>query len=81
MYNKILRLLAGTFDGLLGLNVQKFALEDGTLIIGREALADTIKDLFVDAIGALTILVIGYISLKYKKGWVERMLIKSVSRR
>jgi len=65
-----------TFDGLLGLNMQKFALEDGTMLVGRQALEDTIKDLFVDTIGALIISVIGYISIKYKKGWIERVLIR-----
>lgn len=60
--------------------VALFALEDDTLLIGREAIAYTIKDLFVDVIGALTISIVGYISIKYKKGWVERMLIKSVSK-
>lgn len=64
-----------SFDGLLGLNMQKFALEDGTLLVGREALKDTVKDLFVDAIGAFVNSVVGYISLKHKKGWVEKMLI------
>ena len=42
-----------TFDGLLGLNMQKFALENGTQLIGRAALTDTMIDLFVDAVGAL----------------------------
>lgn len=65
-----------TFDGVLGLNMQKFALEDGTGLIGRAALADTMKDLIVDAIGAFVMSVVGYISLKYKKGWVEKLLIK-----
>lgn len=65
-----------TFDGILGLNMQKFALEDGTGLIGRAALSDTMKDLIVDAIGAFVMSVIGYISLKYKKGWVEKLLIK-----
>lgn len=65
-----------TFDGLLGVNMQKFALEDGTQLIGRAALADTMEDLIVDAVGAFTMAVIGYISLKYKKGWIEKMLIK-----
>lgn len=65
-----------TFDGILGLNMQKFALEDGTELIGRAALSDTMKDLIVDAIGAFVMSVIGYISLKYKKGWVEKLLIK-----
>lgn len=64
-----------TFDGLLGLNMQKFALEDGTLLVGHAALEDTMKDLIVDTIGALTISAIGYISMKFRKGWVEKMLI------
>lgn len=40
-----------TFDGILGLNMQKFALENGTQLIGRAALTDTMVDLFVDAVG------------------------------
>lgn len=65
-----------TFDGLLGVNMQKFALEDGTQLIGRAALADTMEDLIVDAVGAFIMSIIGYISLKYKKGWIEKMIIK-----
>ena len=67
-----------TFDGLLGLNMQKFALEDGTLLQGRPALTDTMKDLIVDAIGGIIISIVGFISLKYKKGWVQRMEIKKI---
>ena len=66
-----------TFDGILGLNMQKFALEDGTQLIGRLALTDTMKDLIVDCIGAFVMSLIGYISLKYKKGWVENLLIRT----
>ena len=65
-----------TFDGLLGLNMQKFALENGTQLIGRAALTDTMIDLFVDAVGALIISIIGYISLKYNKGWIEKLQVK-----
>lgn len=65
-----------SFDGLFGLNMQKFALEDGTKLIGRLALVDTMKDLIVDCIGAFVMSVIGFISLKYKKGWLERFIIK-----
>jgi len=64
-----------TFDGLLRLNMQKFALEDGTELIGRLALIDTMKDLIVDLIGAFVISIIGYISLKYKKGWLKKIII------
>lgn len=53
-----------TFDGLMFLNMQKFALQDGTLLVGHAALADTMKDLIVDALSALIISVIGYFSLK-----------------
>ena len=63
-------------DGLLGVNMQKFALENGTLLSGRLAVIDTMQDLIVDSIGAFVMSVIGYISLKYKKGWVEKLLIK-----
>lgn len=53
-----------TFDGLLSLNMQKFALEDKTLLLGREALSDTMEDIIVDALSALTTSVIGYLSIK-----------------
>lgn len=65
-----------TFDGLLGVNMQKFALEDGTQLVGRAALADTMEDLIVDSIGAFIMATIGYISLKYKKGWIDKLLLK-----
>ena len=65
-----------TFDGLMGLNMQKFMLENGTPLPGREALVDTMTDLFVDAGGALVISVVGYFSLKYKKGWIEKFQIR-----
>ncbi len=64
-----------SFDGLLGLNMQKFALENGINLVGRVALCDTMKDLIVDSIGALVISILGYISLKYKKGWIDKLLI------
>ena len=64
-----------SFDGLMGLNMQKFALEDGTLLMGRAALQDTMKDLVVDAVGAFAASLIGYISLKHKKGWIEKFQI------
>lgn len=65
-------------DGILNTNMQKFALEDGTKLIGRAAVTDTMKDIIVDAIGALVISTIGYISLKYQKGWIEKFQIKKI---
>lgn len=62
-----------TIDCFLHTNSQKYALETGELLIGQAALMDTMKDLIVDAIGAFTVSVIGFISLKYKKGWLEQL--------
>jgi len=58
------------FDGMLGMNMQKFLLEDGTALIGRDALADTMEDLIVDCLGALAASLTGYLSLKHQKGWL-----------
>lgn len=63
-------------DGILGTNMQKFATELGEQLVGRAALMDTMKDLLVDSIGAFVAAMIGYISLKYKKGWVENFLLR-----
>jgi uncharacterized membrane protein YjdF len=53
-----------TFDGMLGLNMQKFMLEDGTQLIGREALSDTMKDIITDVSGAAVVAVLGYLAMK-----------------
>jgi len=66
-----------TFDGLLGLNMQKFMLADGTILAGHDALRDTMEDLVVDMAGAFAASVMGYISLKHRKGWIEKLLIKT----
>lgn len=69
-----------TFDGVLGLNMQKFMLEDGTKLIGRSALTDTMKDLIVDTLGALTVSIIGYISMKKQDDWLEKVQFKRVKK-
>lgn len=65
-----------TADYIMGTNMQKFGTEAGELFLGQAALKDTMKDLIVDTIGALVISVMGYISLKHKTGWVEKLLLK-----
>lgn len=62
------------FDGMLGMNMQKFLLEDGTSLIGRDALADTMEDILVDGAGALIASVCGYFSLKHQRGWFHSYL-------
>lgn len=64
-----------TMDALLHTNMQKFALENGVDKIGHAAVVDRMKDLIVDALGALVASLIGYFSLKFKKGWIEKWLI------
>jgi len=66
------------FDGLLNLNMQKYALADGTMLVGREALMNTMKDLIVDTLGALAVSILGYFSLKYDTGWVDSIMIKKI---
>lgn len=63
-------------DSVLGTNMQKFALETGEALVGQTALADTMKDLIVDALGAFAMSAIGYISLKYNKNWLDGFHIK-----
>jgi len=48
----------------------------GRILEGRAALADTMGDLMVDGAGAIIMSAIGYISVKYRKGWMGRMLIR-----
>ena len=72
-----------TFDGLLGMNMQKFAveaLEDGEKLVdlvGREALADTMHDLIIDLAGATIISLAGYVTTKRGKGgWLEAFRVE-----
>ena len=62
-------------DYILNTNMQKYALESGESLIGKAALFDTMKDFIVNVIGVIIISVIGYISLRYKKGWLDRFHI------
>lgn len=50
-------------DAIFGLNMQKFRLADGTELIGHSALGDTMKDIIIDAIGALVVTSVGYFAL------------------
>ncbi len=63
-------------DAIMHTNMQKYALENGTPLIGAAALSDTMKDLIVDTIGAFIMSAIGYVSLKYRKGWLEKLQLK-----
>ena len=53
-----------TFDGLLGLNMQKFTSATGEVLSGHTALVDTMTDLIVDSLAALLMSLLGYVKLK-----------------
>lgn len=63
-------------DTIFSTNMQKYKLQDGTELVGKEALKDTMEDLIVDGLSAFVASTIGYISLKYKKGWINDLKIK-----
>lgn len=65
-----------SFDGLLGLNMQKYALQGHEELVGRAALQDTMKDLIIDFAGALIISVIGYFSIKKDRKWVLQISLR-----
>lgn len=51
-------------DGIIRTNMQKFLLADGSALVGRAALADTMEDLIVDCLSALVVTATGYLVLK-----------------
>lgn len=53
-------------DGLFRTNMQKFITASGKVLIGREAIADTMEDIIVDSLGALVVAIIGYLDLVKK---------------
>lgn len=58
-----------SFDSILGLNMQKFRNEDGSLLVGSSALADTMEDLIIDAIAAAVVTILGLITnIRRKRG-------------
>ncbi len=63
-------------DSVFLTNMQKHSTGSGAPLLGKLALADTMEDLIVDVVGAFLVSAGGYISLKFKKGWVEKLLVK-----
>lgn len=56
-----------SFDRLLGLNMQKHTTAEGVALTGTEALADTMKDLIIDALAALAVSVFAFLTRKREK--------------
>ena len=56
-----------SFDSIFNGNMQKYMLQDGTPLIGRAALSDTMKDLIVDVLGALITCIAGGVAQSRQK--------------
>ena len=67
-------------DGFFSTNMQKYMSVSGELLLGHAALFDTMKDLMIDAGGALTASIIGNISIKHDRKWILMKLQKSNSK-
>ena len=70
-----------TVDSISGANMQRWQIEGDILQIenpGRVGLIDTMGDIIVCLIGSLVVSVAGYISLKTKGNWLNRIMIRSV---
>ncbi len=53
-------------DGLFGLNMQKFRDALGNILVGRDALGDTMDDIIVDACSAAAMVIVGYVVNKVR---------------
>jgi hypothetical protein len=67
MLDTVWEIIEFIMDTFMDLNMQQYILPDGTVLTGHYAVVDTMKDLIVDAPGALIISMIGYILLKKRK--------------
>lgn len=63
-------------DAILGTNMQKFMLEDGTFLYGHEALSDTMMDFLVDVLGAFVVSLIGYFAIRKDSDWIDKFELK-----
>ncbi len=61
-----------TFDGLLGMNMQRFMTYEGVVLSGHEALYDTMKDIIIDCVAALITAVVGGVGMKIKRNRFPR---------
>ncbi len=54
-------------DSLMQLNMQKYMSDAGEVFSGQAALADTMEDLITDALSALSVSIIGYLSMRKER--------------
>ena len=61
-----------SLDRIFELNMQKYRQNDGTPLVGRDALFDTMKDTVIDTAGALISALFGYTALKTRENWLKK---------
>ena len=66
-------------DSILKLNMQKYLLENGTALIGRTALIDTMKDLIMCILGTIVAAVSSCISLNQGHGWLSTIIVETTA--
>ncbi|MFD0897171.1 hypothetical protein [Loigolactobacillus binensis] len=66
-----------TFDGLLGLDMQRFMVH-GVLLQGRAALMDTMGDLIADALGTFAVAALGYIGIRRDVHWLDKFMFRKI---
>ena len=59
-----------TTDSIFKVNMQRFMMPDGTPLVGRAALMDTMKDIIVDCVGALITATFGFLMLAKDRLWL-----------
>ena len=67
-------------DGILGTNMQKFETYGGDVLVGHDALSDTMKDLITDALSALGVSIIGFLQYRKKAAYypLPKPVVKNV---
>ncbi|MGY3749196.1 hypothetical protein [Vagococcus acidifermentans] len=66
------------FDGILEMNMQRFALSNGMNLVGRDALLDTMGDLFVNTLGCFVFAAYCYFLFKQDAKRIENLSFKKV---
>jgi len=66
-------------DLLIGTNMQRHSTICGEPLVGQAALWDTMVDLIANAIGALSVSVVGYVSLKRDGQLIDKLYIEKIS--
>lgn len=77
MLGSVWEIMEFTMDNLGGLNAQKALMADGTPLMGKEALFDTMKDIIVDCCGALAMSLVGLVSLRGEKVVINKIMLRN----